>query len=83
MQASQLLVYTQSRPFEPFRIFVADGRRIDVLHPEMTMVAKYAMTLWLFHPRGELEVLDAGHITGLRTMHAVDPEQFAASQIEE
>jgi hypothetical protein len=83
MQPPQLLVFTQSRPFEPFHIFASDGRRVLVQHPEMVLVNKFAQTLWLFHSQGQIEVFDTDHITGLKTIDAVNPDQFAGSQLKE
>jgi len=83
MQPAHILVYTRSRPFEPFRIYVADGRSIDVSHPEMVMVAKFAAAIWLFYVRGDVEAIDADLITGMKTLGPVNPAQFAGSQIEE
>ena len=83
MQAPQLILFAESQPFEPFRVFVADGRRIDVRHPEMTLVGLYAMSHWVFYRNGEVEVIDADQITALKTLGPVDPEAFAGSQIEQ
>ncbi len=34
MQVERLVQLHKARPFRPFRIHLADGRRLDVEHPE-------------------------------------------------
>ena len=76
MQASHLILFAVSRPFEPFRIYIADGRVIDVNHPEMVLVAEHGLGLWLLYAGGQVEVLGAETITGLRTLRPVDAHHF-------
>ena len=82
MQSSQLAPFTDARPFEAFTIFVAEGRTIDVQHPEMVMMGDYALGIWILHPDGQLELIDAALITAIRTVHAVDPHNFTGPQPE-
>jgi hypothetical protein len=79
VQEAYLVHYADARPFEAFRIYVTDGRAIDVRHPEMAMVATHALALWLFHERGQIEILDGSHLTALRMLGAADPENFIGS----
>jgi hypothetical protein len=83
MQASHLILFALSRPFEPFRIYVADGRTIDVNHPEMLLIAEHGLGLWLLYSGGEVEVVGAETITGLRTLGPVDPHQFMPATASE
>ncbi len=76
MQPAHLIIFAVSKPFEPFRAYVADGREIDVNHPETVLVAEHGLGLWLLHASGEVEMLAGETITGLRTLHSVDPHQF-------
>ena len=83
MQESHLILFAVSRPFEPFRIYVADGRTLEVRHPEMVMVAEYGLSVWIFCEQGQIEAVDGNLITGLRTLGSVDPEEFAGVRVEE
>jgi hypothetical protein len=38
MSPTSILESTRARPFEPFRIFLSDGKTYDIRHPEMCMV---------------------------------------------
>jgi hypothetical protein len=82
MQSHALVLFANSRPFEPFRIFVADGRKIDVRHPETVMISKHVLGVWILHTGGEVEVIEADLITGLKTLHGVNPENFMGSTTE-
>jgi hypothetical protein len=79
MQAAEVLLFTESRPFEPFRIYVADGRQIEARHPEVVTAGKYALTLWVLHDGGEIEAVDAELVTSLKTLGKVDPAEFMGS----
>jgi len=83
LQPPELVIFGDSRPFEPFRIYVSDGRQIDVLHPEMVMVANHGEGLWLFYEAGEVEVVAADGITSLRTLHAINPHNFVPRRNED
>lgn len=76
MQPEHLIVFAHSRPFERFRIFIADGRSIDVEHPENVLVGTHGLGLWLFHSEGQVEALAGETITGLQTLDPVDPHTF-------
>ena len=73
MTSSYIIHFADARPFERFRVYLADGRHLDVTHPEMVLVATYALGLWIFYPEGQLEVVDGDSITGLRTLDKVTP----------
>lgn len=76
MQSSQLTIFTNSRPFEAFRIFISDGRQLDVTHPEMLTIAEFAVAIWVFHAGGEIELIDGALITAMKTLGPVDPVTF-------
>ncbi|HZL38616.1 MAG TPA: hypothetical protein VFC78_25130 [Tepidisphaeraceae bacterium] len=76
MQESHLIPWVMARPFEPFAAFVSDGRRIEVTHPESAMLAEFALALYVFFPGGQVELIDAFHITSIRTISATDPNHY-------
>lgn len=40
MRPDDLLQLLHTRPFQPFRVSLSDGRHFDVPHPEMAMVGR-------------------------------------------
>ena len=76
MKESHVIAFAPSRPFEPFYIFLTDGRRIEFKHPESVIIAEYAAFVWIFHPTQEIEVIDVAMITSLKTIGAVDPSNY-------
>ncbi len=43
MQPEKLYSLLHQRPFQPFRVYLTDGRILDVHHPEINMVG----TTWI------------------------------------
>ncbi|HWE96174.1 MAG: hypothetical protein JWP03_4152 [Phycisphaerales bacterium] len=76
MQDSQLIPWIVAVPFEPFAAYLSDGRRIEVTHPEMVALATYAIALYVFHAGGQVEVIDAAHISSLRSLGQMDPTPY-------
>jgi hypothetical protein len=76
VQESQLVPWVKGVPFEPFSLFLVDGRQIDVRHPEAIMLAEYALTLYVFHPARQIEIVDVASITSIRSLGEVDPGQY-------
>ena len=40
MQPEDMADHLTKRPFEPFRIFLSDGKTFDIRHPELCMVGR-------------------------------------------
>ena len=40
MRPDDVLQLLRARPFEPFRIFMSDGKQYEVRHPEMAIVTR-------------------------------------------
>jgi hypothetical protein len=67
MTSEQLRKMIRARPFEPFRVFLADGRELKVQHPEMVAVSATGRTAIVMLPDAEdYEVIDLLLVTGLR-----------------
>jgi len=45
MRPEQLSALRRQQPFGPIRITVADGRQLDVVHPELMLVGKDDVTV--------------------------------------
>jgi hypothetical protein len=42
----------------------------------MVALADYGIAMYLFHTGGEVEVVDAAHITSLRSLGTLDPTPY-------
>lgn len=67
MHPSHLLPWITSRRFEPFVVFLDDGRHVSVAQAESVMLPLDPTAVYLFHSDGEVEVIDVAHITAIRS----------------
>ena len=58
MTIEQLRKVHQARPFQPFDLHLADGRRILVKHPELLLVNPPGRTIGVGVPDGTIEIVD-------------------------
>jgi hypothetical protein len=56
----------EETPFKPFRILTADGRKYDVLHPEMMMQSASGRLIALGMPDDSFVTLDLLLVTGIQ-----------------
>lgn len=70
MSAEQLRNFHQAQPFKPFLIHLADGRSIEVRHPEMLAYAfpARAFAVWT---RDSYSVIDLLLVTELKHRNGV------------
>jgi hypothetical protein len=64
MTIQELQLHHQERPFEPFRILVADGRSYDVKHPERLASIRSGRMISVATNEGFV-ILDLLLVTGL------------------
>lgn len=55
-----------ARPFRPFVIHTADGRKICVAHPEFMATAPAARTVVVYQADGSFDIIDLLLVAGLR-----------------
>ena len=55
-----------ARPFRPFDIHTADGRKIGVAHPEFMATAPAARTVVVYQTDGSFDIIDLLLVAGLR-----------------
>ena len=65
MTIEQLRQMHRARPFRPFRVHMADGRHLDVLHPEFFAHTPGGRTLMIARPDESFEVVDLLLVTSL------------------
>ena len=72
------------RPFQPFRLFVTDGKTYDVRHPELVMLGKRSLAVGLAADLGQtsydrLAQVDLLHVTRLEPLEAATVEGNGAA----
>ena len=65
MTIEQLRQMHQARPFQPFRVNLADGRHLDVEHPEFLAHTPTGRTVMIAKPDESFEVVDLLLVTSL------------------
>lgn len=68
MTIEQFRAIQRSRPFQPFAIHVADGRMLEVRHPEVVGASPNERTIFVYNADGMREVLDLLLVTSLRPL---------------
>ena len=69
MTIEQLRQMHQARPFRPFRVHMADGRHLDVEHPEFLAHSPGGRTIMIAKPDESFEVLDLLLVTSLESIN--------------
>ncbi len=69
MTIQQLRQMHQARPFQPFRVHLADGRHLDVQHPEYLSHTPSGRTVMIATPDERFEVIDLLLVTSLELLN--------------
>lgn len=56
----------QARPFQPFEIHLADGRAVNVDHPECLAISPVGRTVGVAVTDGTIEIVDLLLVTSLK-----------------
>jgi hypothetical protein len=67
MTAQDLLRFLLHQPFEPFVLYLVDGRTFLVRHPEMVTAERFVQAVRIRHDSGHVEMVDVGLIVSIRT----------------
>jgi hypothetical protein len=54
MSPEHILQHVRREPFEPFRVFISDGKAYEVRHPEMILVSRREVVIAVPADEGEL-----------------------------
>jgi hypothetical protein len=74
MRIDELKKVKDRRPFEPYLIHMADGRRLAVTHPDaVSWGGERGRIVSYVSPRDEWEVIDIALVTSLSSMPAPKP----------
>jgi len=69
MTLEQVRTVHFARPFRPFTIHLADGRKFDVPHPEFLAYSRSGRTLLFVTPEEDLERIDLLLVTSMTELH--------------
>ena len=65
MTAKEFRNVFEAQPFQPFTIFLADGRHIPIQHQEFAMLSPTGRTLIVYQEDDSFQVVDLMLATGL------------------
>ncbi len=68
MTIEQLKKNYHARPFVPFRVFLADGRYVDVRHPEFLAMSPGGRTIFVVDSDDTIETIDLLLVTSLKSI---------------
>jgi hypothetical protein len=66
MTIEQLRKFHRAAPFQPFDIYLADGRVLPVPHPEFLAIVPPGRTVGVAGDDGAIETIDLLLVTGLK-----------------
>ena len=71
MTTEQFRATLHLQPFQPFKIWMADGRIFDVAHPDFVAQSHSGRTVIVFHPDENYGVLDLLLMTELQVANGL------------
>jgi hypothetical protein len=72
----ETIKWFEQRPFEPFTVVLINNREFLVPHPEYATLGLYGAVVYVFHPVGQIEVIDASLILSFRTLYKSQISSF-------
>jgi len=68
MTGEQVRSLYEATPFEPFRVHMANGRSVDVPHPDFMHLSPTGRRLIVDHSDDSFEVIDVLLVTSVETL---------------
>jgi hypothetical protein len=63
MRTEDLAEHLREQPFQPFRIYLSDGKTFDVRHPDMCLVSRSTAYVGIPDPRIRGAAMRVAHIS--------------------
>jgi len=63
MRPEDVREHLETRPFEPFRLFLSDGKTFDIRHPDLCIVSRSAVYIGIPDPKTPGVALRVAHCT--------------------
>ena len=75
MNVEQLQRVQHARPFRPYRIHMADGRSLDVHHPDFVARSASGRTIIVYGPDDTFEIVDLLLVASLEVLNGQSLEK--------
>jgi len=75
MTSIELRKFHQAQPFQPFDIYIADGRKVQVDHSELLAVSPSGRTLAVYDESDAAEIIDLLLVTSLKRRSGKQPHR--------
>jgi hypothetical protein len=69
MTVEQLIQMQHTQPFQPYRMHLADGRKIEVRHPDFLARSPTGRTVIIYKPDETFEVVDLLLVVSLEVLN--------------
>ena len=69
MTVEQLQAMQHAQPFRPYRIHMADGRSLDVHHPDFVALSPAGRTIVVYKADDTSEIIDLLLVTSLEVLN--------------
>jgi hypothetical protein len=76
VQLEPLLRFLLAQPFRRFDLFLTDGRRVPITHPESASVYVGGLGLWIVRASGQIEFIEGDAVASVRSAEALDPSDL-------
>jgi hypothetical protein len=77
MTTAYVTRFVLERPFVPFVMLLTNGREHVITHSDFVALGEYAAVLLVFHPAGQVEVIDSELIVSFCTLYESDSAQWS------
>lgn len=78
MNVEQFQTVQRAQPFRPYRIHMADGRSLDVHHPDFVARTPTGRTIIVYKPDDTFEVVDLLRVAALEVLDGQSTEMASA-----
>ena len=69
MTIEQLVSVTHAQPFRPFRVHLADGRALDIQHPDFIARSPAGRTVVIYKADETLEIVDLLLVSSIEVLN--------------
>ena len=71
----------KQKPFQPFRVYVKDGRTFDVRHRNMNLVAETYVKIGIPDLTGSVPICDHTEYVAIRQIDRIEPLAVVATSV--
>lgn len=75
MTMEEIRQMQHAQPFQPYRIHMANGRFVDVIHPEFVARSPKGRSLVVYKKDGRFEIIDIMLVLSLEPLNGQSPRR--------